>query len=299
MKMSQEPRITEQNLHNATLDQWKDDFWDIYSRLDKMQDIHQVWSRAYEDATKVGEAIREDKIEDCLKYLAHTFCRIAIFVAKIGKDQSVAENFRSIKEFKEFSKVVWYKYPQICPHCLQATCTCPSLIEKPESEQVKEKLKEKREKLNPPETVDQWQAMFETIYDKAHFVKSLDELGFHLLEEMGEVQTAIRQIATWEKDGKQLKKWQEDLTKEVADTVSFCFSIVRKIATEVGKFEDLEREYRQDEVVSSLELTLSKVLWLEYSSGDKIVCPVCKQQPCTYKGSCEYLIPWTLKNKTY
>lgn len=299
------PLITRETVPSATLDHWLEEFWSVYSTPDLERDLHRTWSMAYEDATRVGEAIRENKPKNCLKYLAHTFCWIASFVAKLKYDLRVHERFKTPGFEYKLSSVVWEKYPGICPKCLEENCICPVL----EGEEfLKGTAKERklalarrnnREKL--PDSMDAWGKMFADIYDKAHFIRSLDELGFHLLEEMGEVEEVIRKLATYEtlqQPKKPTKKQlQSDLVKEVADTVSWCFSIVRKIAREAQNFQEIEKIYGGEQRTAqgafiTSTLTLSQVLWKEYQrkvkggkgniidTYDEIGCPVCDQRCC-------------------
>ena len=111
------------NVGTVDLDVWREAFWSIYSEQDTKRDLHQVWAMAYEDATRVGEAIREDNLRACLNALAHSFCWIACFVTKLGTDPSIAERFR-IPRFRSLVDVVFYKFPNYCPSCYQPACEC-------------------------------------------------------------------------------------------------------------------------------------------------------------------------------
>ena len=137
----------------------------------------------------------------------------------------------------------------------------------------------------PNKPLDWWQTMFRDIYLGAHNIIRLEGIGFHLLEEMGEVEEVIRKTATWTKNsGDPLEKLQENLVSEVADTLSWCFSIVRKIAADAETYEALEKRYRtksgssfNEEGFATSRLTLSKVLWAEYcpEGRNEIWCPTC------------------------
>lgn len=290
------PCITEEKVPTATLDQWQEEFWCVYSEPDKERDLHKTWSMAYEDATRVGEAIRENNMENCLKYLAHTFCWIASFVAKLKYDRSVHGRFKIPRFRYKLSRVVWEKYPRICPKCTEPKCRCPVLDkedmpEEPEREKI---LNKKRRSEKRPDSMSDWGDMFGHIYDKAHFIRSLDELGFHLLEEMGEVEEVIRKLATYEtlqapkkSPKKSPEELRSDLVKEVADTVSWCFSIVRRIAKDAENLEKIEKIYGREQrtaqgVFITPALTLSQVLWKEYQREgyDEIGCPVCGKRRC-------------------
>lgn len=290
------PLITEETLSDATLDHWKEEFWFLYHKPDLKQNLHRVWSMAYEDATRVGEAIRENNMKDCLEHLAHTFCWIACFVAKLAEGSRISKHFK-IPQFQRLSNVVWYKYPNICPTCFSERCICPlkKRLDKPSEEEQRIKLETFRDKPAPDFSMERWEKMFERIYENAHFIRSLDELGFHLLEEMGEVEEVIRKIATWggkkwrdePQEEEDLVKLQLRLVEEVADTVSWCFSIVRKIAKDARKYQELEKDYgrKRKRALTTFtlpRLTLSQVLWNEYhrEGRNEIVCHKCGERPC-------------------
>lgn len=319
------PRSTKKTLHKATLDEWQEEFWYVYKDLDKKRDLHKVWSMAYEDATKVGEAIREGNPKECLKALAHTFCWIASFVAKLGKDESCHPRFKGMKEFNKLSSVVWFKYREVCPACGESPCVCPIKRAKytsrewaAERKRIWAKIKNEEPGFKkaadvPNKPLDWWQAMFRDIYLGTHNIIRLEDIGFHLLEEMGEVEERIRDIATRRNvRQKLLKKLQEDLVGEVADTVSWCFSIVRKIAADAETFKPLAREYglytgfsssqAQGRIAS--ELTLARVLLSEYcpEGQDTIRCPTCWKRSKGRKGrpcGCKIISDWRLMDPRF
>ncbi len=95
-----------------------------------------------------------------------------------------------------------------------------------------------------------------------------------------------------------LEELQQELVEEVADTISWCFSIVRKIADDAKKHAAFEAQCNKcSEVEGSPlsrnglftpNLTLGKVLWLEYGhepveddpTHDHIKCPCCNGPRC-------------------
>ncbi len=289
--MAQRPKqaiITKDNYSTASLNDWARDFWNIYEVNDREPDLLQLWVEAVKDATSVGEAIREGRLDDTLIGLAHTFCWITCFVSKIQEDAQVNDRYKG-QVIRTIEDMVWHKYPRMCASCLLPRCQCPSLLPmrgKPTLQQAEEQLSPAR-KAACPKTLDEWGDMFETIYKEAHFIKSLADLGFHYLEEMGEVLQVVRSLAKWKDDEEAKRALQVALADEIADTVSWTFSIIRKVAAEARRFEELVEDFApwdasQIEPVESA-FKPSNVLWKIYGSDEgHLVCPIdtCRSYPC-------------------
>ena len=284
----EEPIITKDSYRTASLNDWARDFWNIYQINDREPDLLQLWVEAVKDGTSVGEAIREGRLDDTLTGLAHTFCWIMCFVSKIQEDLQVNDRYKG-QDLKTIEDMVWHKYPRMCASCLLPRCQCPSLLPirgKPSFDQAEEQLATARKGARP-KTLDEWGDMFETIYKEAHFIKSLADLGFHYLEEMGEVLQVIRSLAKWKDDEEGKRAMQVALADEIADTVSWTYSIIRKVASEAKRFEDLVEDFAPWDAsqVEPVEAAFkpSNVLWKIYGSGEgQLVCPIdtCRSHPC-------------------
>lgn len=273
--------INSNNLPESTLDDWMEEFWAIYEHHDRRRDLIEMWAMAAEDASKAGEGIREADPAGTLRSIAHAFCWCSSFVARLFHDKGVPPQFRISEPFPEIhglAEVVWFKYPAICPRCGKASCICPILVKAPP---IEAELERAREKGNRPETLADWESHFSRIYDVAHFIKSLDELGFHYEEEVGEVFRAIRRLSVNVSglSPDEVKARQKNLVEEIADVVSWTVSVVRKLAKQADEIE----KYGGTTCGLSKRFSLTNVLWEAYRSRqdvDCLACPICNNRPC-------------------
>ncbi|MFH1308530.1 MAG: MazG-like family protein [Patescibacteria group bacterium] len=134
---------------------------------------------------------------------------------------------------------VWKRFPYLCSYCGTYPCLCK-----------KEKV-EKRRKIivnnkKKPETLKQFQKMFDDIYPSA--ARTLEHAGVHLAEELGEFSEAIMTFRGAHKD-----ETFSQVELEAADLFS-CL---------VGVFNSLE-----EDITNGLVKLYSKN------------CHVCKKAPC-------------------
>ncbi len=283
-------KISTDSYRVAQLQDWEDEFWFLYREWDIKRSPTEIWMRAVEDSSRVGRYIRENKLLDAFRASAHVFCWIASFVNRLRhnggetEDESLSSHFGS--EFPSLGEILWEKFPHICSTCLNPICQCPIQAEKYDvSTVVKALEKHKKETFCRPRTITDWDRMFSQIYGRAHKHFTLEEIGFHWLEEIGETAKALRELLECKEVGDILAK-RRDVIWEIADTVSWNFSLVSKVASLAESLVDVEKEYfSEDYNVDGIEkfskdLTLGVVLWKEYAVDGVIVCPTCKQRPC-------------------
>lgn len=136
-----------------------------------------------------------------------------------------------------------------------------------------------------PESVDEWQKMFKDIYEANLRHIDLEDIAFHLLEEVGEVSDAVVRSYTYE--GTDIKAgapyWRRRfLESEIADVASWtftlvnCLELVPEIARESQKFTFGETVLRKEKI------TLSRIIWKRYAwPRNNWYCPhVCKKPIC-------------------
>lgn len=279
-------KITSANYRIASLDDWAENFWDIYGQRDETLGLNEVWAEAIRDATKVEEAIREDRLGELLDALAHTFCWIACFTEKLRLDRTVPAPFKFAEP--KLSRIVWFKYPRACATCLTGSCQCPLIRRpgKPTKSQMRAYLtRQRRLAGSPPTKLTDWEGMFSSIYDSAHFIKDIKELVSHYLEEMGEVVAAIRDLAILSDptDASKLSEFQENLIEEIADTVSWTFSLVRKVQQDVDRVRDaVQHLYTGRQTIVLPKVSFAEVLWATYKlpNMDELGCPKCLRPRC-------------------
>lgn len=139
----------------------------------------------------------------------------------------------------ELEGEVWKRFPYLCSYCASCPCSCGET--KPESRQKTVGDEEKR-----PKTLEEFQTMFGEIYpaDK----RTLEDVGVHLAEELGEFSEAILYYRGQHKDSD-----FEKIRLEAADFFS-CFMSVFN-STKINMAGELSRIFSEN-------------------------CHVCKKAPC-------------------
>ena len=257
---------------------WADEFSEVYGERDLTRDLLQTWAMAVENATKVATSIRKRAYADSARELTHVFCWVVSFVNKLKRDPSVPARFKN-SEFTSISDMVWYKYPQTCPLCLNRTCSCPLLRQYPSKEQINAALEKGRSSETRPQTLRQWQTMFSNIYEAAQGTMTVPEIGFHFFEEIGEVQRSIRDIAILpEEQVSELAELQKNMYMEIADTISWTFALLQKFSSEIQRFRPLLGDKFEEPL-----LFLDQLLYKEFHdpSTKRIRCPRCGNRPCS------------------
>ncbi len=232
------------------------------------------------------------------------------------------------------SDIVWFKYPGFCPvcfgrwvhaHCEPTTevsglmagkireinqffkinpqCTC--LAAKADVEERGEDfkrftklcLKEYARRTRPrrkPHSLKEMAEMLNGIFANNIEVLSVDEIAFHLLEEVGEVSKSLSALFMQEipEDGLEpfLKEHQDksaDFAEEIADVFSWSVSLLAKIYRFLECAAQFAAEYKTVEgmpelVRGNLERTRNIVdlIWTIYGKGSMLVCEQCGEFPC-------------------
>jgi len=277
--------IKSDNHPESTLDDWMNEFWLVYQHRDRNRSPVEMWAMAAEDASKVGEGIREGSPKKALDGLAHAFCWVCSFAARLFYDEKIAPVLQigGIRGISTLSDIVWFKYPGRCLRCLRPGCICPVLPQAPERNQEWEDMVGLwRKGGRPPQAISEWESHFSSIYDTAHFTRSLEELGFHYLEEFGEVFSATRKLLAVNPDridDEVLRKMQENLIEEIADVISWSFSMARKLGSQA---EEIEKAAGTTfGIADNFKLTF--LLWgaFKRKDADEVGCPVCSERVCS------------------
>ena len=279
------PIITLNTLDGSRLDEWLEEFLYIYGHRDKELSLEQMWMKAVEDSAKVGEGVRENKGDEVVEYLSKTFCWTVSFIARLLRDDEIDDEFKISREpisdckIDSLTRLVFFKYPTICPRCLRASCICPILLKDPYNEQQRQgKLTSARASNAPPQTMNEIAQMFARIYDTAHFIKSIEEVCFHYLEEVGEVARAIRRLRAKDLDSLELLARRQNLVEELADVMSWTFSLARKKHAELADFA----QFVAIDASCLSSLSLQRMLWKTYGDNKKnqLRCPICSKRKC-------------------
>jgi len=183
------------NKESRKIWKWMEIFKDLYAQSDSRRTPEQMWIAVMAHSSQIGESIRKFAFDDLLYYAAHTFCWLCSFVNKCN---SLHDDIFSIKE--TLSGIVSLKYPKVCGLCKNSICECdPVKVEEPKNKAAdyKELLCLRKEILKSFEDYDiaNFQKIFGRIYGGRIHIQTIDNIGFHFLEEIGEAAVYIRKLS--------------------------------------------------------------------------------------------------------
>ena len=187
--------------------EWAAIFGNIYRNTDKQRTPEQIWIAIMAHASSMGESIRTISFETLLNSAAHTFCWLCSFVNMCN---SLENDAFSLKE--SLCGIVSLKYPGVCGHCEEKHCTCDPV--KMDSETNKSaKYKTLPEKYRPHALpafedyhIEGLISNFDIIYAGRIHILTLESIGFHFLEEVGEAAVAVRKLGQLRKIHKYRKE---------------------------------------------------------------------------------------------
>jgi hypothetical protein len=216
----------------GSIKEWMNVFLDLYSKADQQRTPEQMWIAVMAHTSSIGENIRKVAFEKLLNSGAHTFCWLCSFVNKCNRLEN--DDLFSISE--SLCGIVSLKYPDKCGHCGHSPCDCdPVKMEDEEGKLARFKflLEERNRNLDAYEgySIKDYRDMFLGIYKGRLHIQSLESIGFHFLEEIGEAAVSVRQLS-------QLRKIACD--KETGIDSSF----LRSITTAEGIVENHFRHHK-------------------------------------------------------
>jgi NTP pyrophosphatase (non-canonical NTP hydrolase) len=297
---------------------WKD----IHSR----RNVLDCCLHVLDHASKLGEAIRRDDADLILGETAETANWLFGLVAKINDNKTTWESCFNIPI--RLSRMIWGKYPNLCPHCFQRTyafnegkitdteienkvksrcqyCLADyPTVENRTADPVKyaqikhlseQELRKYAEKtaMNTPKNLKDMENMFHRIYKSNTSIATIESIGFHILEEAGEMGRAIIDIYSKKPSGESLEDKQHDLCDEIAEVFGWLCSLTLKVQDEATVFD----KYRNRLVSYVLPGTskdmlsgyvgLEQILWVKYRDPKtrRYECPYCHSETCTCKVS--------------
>jgi NTP pyrophosphatase (non-canonical NTP hydrolase) len=151
--------------------------------------------------------------------------------------------------FGSLEEMVWRKYPNICGYCFyDKNCICLSQTEYMDEEERQKTLESYRKnKTGYPKTLYEWQMMLRRIYGNVNRIQSFSSVGFHLMEEGGEVANEI------------LRGNVDKLKDELADVFAWLIGVCIRY-----------------EPVLDKEIRIDDIIWARYPNE----CPHCHSNPC-------------------
>jgi hypothetical protein len=171
-------------------------FKELYSTADSERTPEQMWIAVMAHTSTIGESIRKVAFESLLKSAAHTFCWLCSFVNKCNALPH--DDIFSISE--SLPGIVSLKYPGVCGHCGQTPCDCdPVKMERKmdKSAMYTELLDRRNRDLKSYEgySIGNYKTMFYEIYGARGHIQTLENIGFHFLEEIGEAAVCVRKLS--------------------------------------------------------------------------------------------------------
>jgi len=291
--------------------------WDV------QRPVFDVWCHVLDHAARLGEALRRELYDDA----GHEVGRVAVwlisFVAKL-RDENKTGHGRLFHITAPLSHMIWNKYPRCCHTCygygivlprhrgesvpdwngqLQR-CDCLLRLADVEarSEQLTDEQKEwiKRERREyakktmptSPEAfgLDELEKMFCDIFQPAIFAQSVESIGFHFLEEIGEVSEAMTKLYSFKEKSEATLQLHEarklEVEEEIADAFAWLFAVSNKLR---GIFQLADRAWDRLEPGRKLPfqpryadaMWVSERIWAEYRSPEGVFgCRVCHHPKC-------------------
>lgn len=264
-----------------TIDECSEMFSDIYFDKDRKRSYSEIWLSTVYHASNVGEAIRERNYVNACHNLAEVFCWMSGFLRKCNSEDN---NNSSFKITESLSELVWLKYPAECPLCEKNHCQCPiykTYINKltPEKKEalydkIEKKGAEEIEYKNNVRELDRLVSVFSNIYGNSYVLMSIEEIGFHFLEEVGEVTEMINKLSILDKiDSANMTKTQKEdremylrqLKRELADVFSWSTALIIKLNILIDEISSVIREYSKIETGDDGNVMISNIEPIKFS----------------------------------
>jgi NTP pyrophosphatase (non-canonical NTP hydrolase) len=237
-----------------TLDEWVVGLYSIYRKHDIESTPSDIWLQVVNDASQLAEEVRRENYkpvsdeEGVLRQAVKMFCWISCFVGKyslegtqdLGGNDPIGSSLVTSHNLDDFiggdeaySKWIVHKFPGVCPVCGSNPCLCPSYAEIVENRKVdpryeffkgewSKNIDAAKKRFNITDNtknfrtkpLNQWIKFFSDIYGGVHLQMNLDQICFHLLEEVGEVSDELLYLTL-------LKKYQKQHLDNVFESVFY------------------------------------------------------------------------------
>jgi NTP pyrophosphatase (non-canonical NTP hydrolase) len=287
----------------------------IYSAHDQNRSIWDVWCHTLHHAAAVAERLRKEAPADkLLTEIADFALWLFTVVQKLSgtlgarktPNETVAEALIRIES--GCSDLIWHRYPGVCHLCyarrtkvrgnlpkglgLLDPCDCspqmPDCRDKNTKRRDSRSLRKFSEarRSQKPRNVDEWQSMFGAIFGASTEQLSAADVGFHILEELGEVSDAMVRMYSYTKKGFRTGEpnWrQARLEGQIADVFSWLFALVEKLNQPKLIRPETERVHAKAKSLPTGRVMLSGTIWRRYGSDrlNSFWCPVCRSVVCS------------------
>lgn len=259
-----EYKVTKSTRHICSIDDYVHDCGVIWPK-DPERPVFDIYYHVILHASKLGEALRRELYDDAIHEIGRTAMWLFSLVNKLQTTKTGVDRIFLVS--KTLSEVIWSKYPNCCPACfgrrivLQSKkeenltgwggkltpCSCfgrPADVESrnqklstEEKMLIREELRKYAKRHKPSDAtmlnLNRFQTMFAKIFEANIYLTSIENIGFHLLEEVGEIAEALCGIYTYKSSKEvnsltRLRKLSE-LENEIADAFSWLFALAVKL----------------------------------------------------------------------
>ena len=186
-----------------TLNEWQDMFADIYGARNLDIEVSEMWLKIVAESSKIARLIRKENHKDLREAIPDFFAWFFAF----------ADRYNVYLE-----DVIWEKFPGVCPYCeKQEYCSCLANKHSVYDKKNLNIIRKKNEK-NKPKTLTEWIGMLTLIYGNVNTIVDQDKIGFHFLEEVGEVAEELSKE----------KPSMEKCNDEIADVFAWLVALTEK-----------------------------------------------------------------------
>ena len=284
----------------------------IYSAHDRNRSLWDVWCHTLHHGAGVAERLRKEQPADKLfKEIADFALWLFTVVQKLsgrpGRHKGSAETpvETLIRIQNGCSDLVWHRYPGVCHICyarrsragkkgasLLAPCDCspttPDLRDKDAKRSDLRALWQFSHtcRSRKPSDINAWQAMFAEVFGTNIKRLSPIEIGFHLMEELGEVSDAMVRMYSYRKNDFRTGEpnWrQARLEAQIADVFSWLFALSEKLNELKRSRHNARLGTEEGDMSAGQRITLSGIIWLRYGSErlGSFRCPSCDKRTCS------------------
>ncbi|KAB2893792.1 MAG: hypothetical protein F9K28_07530 [Bacteroidetes bacterium] len=203
------------NTMPMTIREWQKMFNKIYGKNNKELTDADAWIQFMEETGEFAKIMRKQNYAGLGDGLADLFAWLCAFA-----------DHRAI----DIEDALWRKYPRICPYC-EKHMNCVCIAETQHAIYDEGAISHYIANIdNRPKTFSEWYAMFKDIYGNMNRVISRESIGFHLIEEVGQVARKIR------------AKKPDEYALEMADVFAWLIAVTMKFEGQIASLDTLTWE---------------------------------------------------------
>ncbi|MCI0620476.1 MAG: MazG-like family protein [Acidobacteria bacterium] len=291
--------ITAETIGRISLDDLVRRAHSLYGPKDEKRSLWDVWMHTNHHASGIAEQVRRKSdrqrlYQEIADFSMWLFTMVTKLRGQIGFAKPPDSPQESvIRIASECSAILWRRFPRVCPFCywrrttgkrekesqsgIDDPCDCGAHASMPLNADEKQahatSLTEfsKNRISGKPQSVDEWQEMFASVFATQIARLSLCDIALHLMEELGEVSNAIARMYSYSERTFMAHEplWRQfHVEEEFADVLSRLFGLVQKLDSDVSE--------------ANGRILLSHIVWLRYGSQShrSLACWKCGKTTC-------------------